>query len=82
MTPSTKVTAATLAYAVTVIIVWLIESQTDIVIPTAVQGAFTIVLIFAAGYFIPERNPSPSAIAAANNTQRLQSNPTENEETT
>jgi len=65
MAPSTKVTAATLAYALTTIIVWVVESQTDVTIPTAVQGAITIVLIFAAGYFIPERNPSPSGVLAA-----------------
>lgn len=60
MTPSTKVTAATAAVAVAVIGVWLIEYFGGVDLPTAVEGAAGIVLTFLAGYFVPERNPSPS----------------------
>lgn len=71
MTPSTKVTAATLAAAVTIIAVWGIQASTAIEIPTGVSGAITTILTLLAGYVVKEQNPSPSARAAIDPTGRL-----------
>lgn len=49
---SPKVTAATVAAAVTTIAVWGIESTFGVDIPSLVEGAMTTVLVFASGYII------------------------------
>jgi hypothetical protein len=62
--PSTKVTAATLAAAVSTIIFALIDWLTTVEVPLAVSGAVTTVLALILGYFIPETNPAPSQTLA------------------
>ena len=65
MTPSTKVTASTVGAAVATILVWFAESQGWVDdVPALVVGAFTVLLTLGAGYFVNERNPSPSTIEA------------------
>lgn len=67
MTPSTKVTAATVAAAVATILVWLVQSQGWVDdIPAGLEAAITTLLTLVAGYFVPERNPSASMIEAVN----------------
>jgi len=65
MTPSTKVTAATAAAAITTLLIWLAQSQGWVDdVPAALEVAITTLLTLAAGYFVNERNPSPSTIEA------------------
>lgn len=52
---SPKVTAATVAAAVTTIAVWAVEASTGIDIPSLVEGAVTTVLVFAGGYLIRDQ---------------------------
>ena len=51
---STKVAAATGAAAVTTLIVWAV-SYFGVEVPNDVQGAFTVLIVLVAGYFVPER---------------------------
>lgn len=68
MTPSTKVTAATAAAALTTLLLFIAQSQGWIGdVPAALEVAITTLLTLAAGYFIRERNPSPSTIEAVKN---------------
>ena len=70
MTPSTKVTAATAAAAFTTLLIWVAQSQGWVNdVPDGLEVAVTTLLTLVAGYFVPERNPSPSAIEAAQNGQ-------------
>jgi hypothetical protein len=62
--PSTKVTAATIAAAVSTVLVWLLHSYASVTVPDAVQGAIVVLLTLLAGYLVPEQNPSPSGVAA------------------
>lgn len=52
---SPKVTAATLAAAVTTIGVYVFESTTGIDLPSLVEGAITTILVFGGGYVIRDR---------------------------
>jgi len=47
---SPKVTAATLAVAITSLVCWGVESFTSVTVPVEVQGAVTIIVTFLAGY--------------------------------
>lgn len=68
MTPSTKVTAATAAAALTTLLLFVAQSQGWIGdVPAGLEVAVTTLLTLAAGYFIRERNPSPSTIEAVKN---------------
>lgn len=68
MTPSTKVTAATAAAAVSAIAIWVAQSQGWVSdVPTGIEVAFTTLLTLVAGYVVKERNPSTSTIEAVNN---------------
>lgn len=62
--PSTKVTAATLAAAISSVLVWLLKSYGGVEVPDAVQGAIVVILTLATGYLVPEQSPAPSAFAA------------------
>lgn len=53
--PVPKVVAATAAAAVTTIGVWLIEQFSGVEVPTIVQGAFTTLMTFGAGYAAPRQ---------------------------
>ena len=53
---ATKVVAATLGAAVSQVIVYIIETSSHNDIPTAIEGAITTILVFALGYFVPERS--------------------------
>ena len=67
MTPSTKVTAATAAAAIATLAIWIAQSQGWVDdVPAGIEVAVTTLLTLIAGYFVPERNPSPSTIAAVN----------------
>lgn len=54
MTPTHKVTAATLAAAVATIATWLL-GEAGIDVPEGIDAAITVVLVFAAGWVVPER---------------------------
>lgn len=43
------------ASAVVFILAWLTELLTAIEVPTEVQGALTVVVVFIAGYLVPPR---------------------------
>ena len=51
--PVRKVAAGGAAGAVTTIIVWILSAAFKIDIPPEIAAAITVVLSFAAGYFIP-----------------------------
>ena len=51
---SPKVVSASAAAAVTTIIAYLVNQFTGVDVPAEVQGAFTVILTFAAGYFTPD----------------------------
>lgn len=51
---STKVAASTGAAAVTTVFVWGL-SLLGVAVPGEVQGAFTVLVVLAAGYLVPER---------------------------
>lgn len=53
MAPSSKVAAATAAAGVVTILCWIL-SLFGILVPDYVQGAVTTVLVFAAGWLVPE----------------------------
>jgi hypothetical protein len=55
-----KVTAATVAGALTTIIVWLLTFA-GIDMPVVVQGAITSILVFAAGYATPSSSGDHAA---------------------
>lgn len=68
MTPSTKVTAGTLGAAVAAIGLWVAQSQGWVGdVPVGIEAAVTVLLTFAAGYVVPERNPSPSTVETVKN---------------
>ena len=50
MTPTPKVAAAGIAGAVSVILVWLLNTVAGVDVPPEVAAAFTTVLAFGAGY--------------------------------
>lgn len=50
MTPTPKVAAAGIAGAVSIILVWLLNTVAAVGVPPEVASAFTTVLAFAAGY--------------------------------
>ena len=54
-----KVTASALGYAVSQVIVWLIEKYdgSPDPVPFAVAGAIGLIFTFGAGYFVPESKP-------------------------
>lgn len=49
-TVSPKVTAASAAAAVATLLVWLLDVLTGLEVPAGVEGAFVVLLTFAAGY--------------------------------
>lgn len=49
---SPKVAAATAAAALTTILVWGVELATGLDIPSIVEGSFTTLLVFGAGYLV------------------------------
>lgn len=51
--PVRKVTAAGVAGAATAIIVWILSAAFKVNIPPEIASAITVVLAFAAGYFLP-----------------------------
>ncbi|MFG1997863.1 hypothetical protein ACGFNU_01795 [Spirillospora sp. NPDC048911] len=51
----TKVKAAASASALVTIIVWLIQTATDITVPAEVAAAGATVVIFLVGYLTPTR---------------------------
>lgn len=57
---SSKVTAATIAAAVVTLIVWG-ASAAGVTVPVEAQGALTTLLVFVAGYLVPD----PSRITNA-----------------
>ena len=50
---SNKVTAATLAAALVTCLAWAV-SAAGVTMPNEVQGALTTILVFAAGYLVPD----------------------------
>ena len=55
---STKVTAATLATAALTIVNWLIFDKFGVEpVPESVADAFSVIVIFAAGYLVREKAP-------------------------
>lgn len=62
--PSTKVTASAIAAAVGTIVMWLLQTYAHVEVPPAVYTAVVALLTLLVGYFIPEQNPAPSAVAA------------------
>lgn len=52
-TPARKVLGSTLAAALSVILIWVIESTAQVAIPEAVGAAILTVLVFITGYFTP-----------------------------
>ena len=62
MTPSTKVSVATLAAALGALIDWGLTAGLGLDVPAAVQAAIVVVLTFGLAYVVPEQNPSPSAV--------------------
>lgn len=58
---SPKVVSASAAAAVTTIVAYLVNQFTGVDVPAEVQGAFTVILTFAAGYFTPDNRTLPSA---------------------
>lgn len=53
---STKVTASTLSFAVITILNWIVFDLVNAEpIPESVSQAITVLLVFAAGYLVPER---------------------------
>lgn len=56
--PTQKVTAAGLAGALSIIIVWLF-GLADIDIPPEVASAFTVVLSVVTAYIVPEKADEP-----------------------
>lgn len=48
--PTPKVAAAGVAGAITILIVWVVQSFTNLDIPPEVASAFTTVVAFLAGY--------------------------------
>jgi hypothetical protein len=61
-TPSTKVTAATVAAAVSTFVIWLVTTYTSIDVPEAATLILVSVLTGVFGYFIKERNPASSSL--------------------
>lgn len=57
---SPKVVSASAAAAVTTIIAYLVNTFTGVEVPADVQGAFTVILTFAAGYFTPDNRTLPT----------------------
>lgn len=55
-----KVTASSLGYAVSQVVVYLIErfDGSSDPIPFAVAGAIGLIFTFGAGYFVPESKPA------------------------
>ena len=58
---SPKVVSAAAAAAATTIIAYLIRQFSGVDVPADVQGAFTVLLTFAAGYFTPDNRTLPPA---------------------
>ena len=60
-TVSPKVTASTVAAAVATLIVWGLTDGLGIAVPSGVEGAFVVLLTFAAGYVVrdPQREHGP-----------------------
>lgn len=54
MKPSNKITAAAGAAAATTVVVWLL-TLAGVDVPGEVQGAFTVLLVFAAGYLTTDK---------------------------
>ena len=61
VTPTTKVAAGGVAGAITVLLVWIL-GMFNVAVPPEVSSAFTVIISFAASYFVRERVP-----VAANN---------------
>jgi uncharacterized membrane protein YjjP (DUF1212 family) len=64
MLPEKKVTAATLAAAITTIVVWILHSAAHVDIPPEVSAAIATVLVGVAGYLAPHTNRPDLAPAA------------------
>jgi len=70
--PEKKVTAATVAAAVTIVVVWLLRTFAHVDVPAEVALAISTVAIAAAGYLAPHTHrpdpapagPTPAAPAA------------------
>lgn len=54
--PTSKVSAAMLAGAITTICVWLLSELTNINIPAGVESAITVIIMAAAGWIKEERS--------------------------
>lgn len=57
--PTRKVGSGALAGAVTVIVLWIINTATGVEVPPEVASAITFLLMFAASYFVPEGSLLP-----------------------
>lgn len=53
-TPNTKVTAGALAGALTVVLLFLIQTLADVEITAEVGSAVTVILTFFTSYLVPE----------------------------
>ncbi len=54
-TPTTKISAAAAAGAITAVVVWIIGETTSVEVPPAVVAAITVLVTVLAGYMIPEK---------------------------
>jgi hypothetical protein len=62
--PSTKISAATIAGAIGSILVWLLHDYAGVNMPDGVAAAVVLLISVLIAYFVPETNPSPSAVEA------------------
>ena len=62
MPVSTKVTAATLAAAISSIALWILKEYAGVNVPQPVEGAIIVLLTLGVGYLVPETAPAPSAV--------------------
>jgi hypothetical protein len=60
--PSSKVSAATIAAALSTIGFWLLGEYAGVHPPELVQAAVVTLLTLAVGYAVPENRPAPSAV--------------------
>ena len=51
--PARKVVGSSLAAALSVLLIWLVETTIGIDIPQAVEAAILSILVFVTGYFTP-----------------------------
>ena len=62
--PSTKVTTAALAGALTAVVVWAVEAAATIDIPDRIETSAVVVVGFVLAYLVPETRPPESAMEA------------------